>query len=97
MFNLQEIIKCEKDIDWKNVGVLEKNQFSVSKHKMVESYEYLIKSRDSFVSDFEDCIINCKSFVNRSAFDTYANNLVKFNNAYQVYCMSVARCKGVHC
>lgn len=97
MFNLQDILKCERDIDWTKVGELEKNQFRVAKHKMVAVYEYLLSSRTTFVSDFEDCIVNCKPFINRIAFDSYTDNIVRFNNAYQVYCMSVARCKGVHC
>lgn len=97
MFNLQDIIRCERDIDWTKVGEVEKEQFRVAKHKLICAYEYLMPCREAFLSDFENCIVNCKSFFNRIAFDNYATNVVRFNNAYQVYCMSVARCKGVHC
>lgn len=92
MFDISEIIKCEKDIEWKYVGPIEKHRFSMAKHKMIECYEYLLKTRYAFNSDIENCIVNHKPLA-RCCFDDYANYITKFNNAYQVYVSCVVACK----
>ena len=57
MFNIVEIVKAEKNVDFKKVSKLKKCYFHHLKHELIQVYDRLVYIRNALLTDIEECVL----------------------------------------
>ena len=84
MFNIVEIIKVEKNVDFTKVSKLKKFYFHHLKHELIQSYNRLSYVRNALLNDIEECV----RFRRKRDFDIESDliqTIHEFENVYVKY------------